>query len=48
MDKLDTFTRLPRKVSISVDTCNPYHSTLVQQQYIGNTTQVLFMLWYIK
>ena len=48
MDKLDACTSLSRKLRLSGDTWNPYHSTLVHQQYIGNTTQVLFLLFNLK
>ena len=44
MDKLDACTRLSIKIRLSGDTWNPYHTTLVHQQYTGNTAQVIFLL----
>ena len=36
------------KKRLSGYTWNPYHSTLAHQQYIGNKTQVLFLLLKLK
>ena len=48
MDKVDACKRLSRKLTLSGDTWKPYHYTLVHQQYIGKTTQVVFMLLKLK
>ena len=48
MEKLDTCTRLSRKLRLSRDTCKPYHSILVHQQYIGKKIQVVFILLNLK
>ena len=48
MDKLDTFTRMSRKLRLSGDIRKPWHSTLVHQYYIGKITQVLFLLLNLK
>ena len=46
--KLDACTMLSIKIRLSVDTCKPYPSILVKQQYIGKTTQAVFLLLEIK
>ena len=48
MNKLDTFTSISIKLRLSGDTCNPYQSTLVHQQYIGKTKKVVFLLFNVK
>ena len=48
MDKLYACKRLSRKLRLSRNTCKPYNSTLVHQQYIGKTTQVVFLLLKLK
>ena len=48
MEKLDSCTRLSRKLSQSGAKWKHQHSTLVRQQYIGNTILVVFMLFNIK
>ena len=48
VEKLDACTSLSRKMRLSGDTCKPQHSTLVHQQYIGKTTNVVFMLFKLK
>ena len=48
MEKLDAFTRLSIKLRISGETWKNYHSTLVHQQYIGRTAQILFLFLKLK
>ena len=48
MDKLDSCTRLSRKLRIYRDICRPWHSTLVKQQYIGKTTIVVSIFLRLK
>ena len=48
MDTLDAYIILSIKLRLSGDTWKPYHSTIVHQQYIGKTTQVVFLLLNIK
>ena len=48
MEKLDTCTRITKKIRLSGDTWRPWHSTLVHQQYIRKISQVLFLLMNIE
>ena len=48
MDKLDACSILSRKLRLYNDTRKPQHFTLVNQQYIGKTTQFVLLLLNLK
>ena len=48
MERLDACTNMSRRINLSGDTSYPYHSTILHQQNIDKTTQVVFMLLNVK